>query len=268
MTRAFVLRLTMGIAAAGTSVVGGVPTAAAQSSAADVPTAVSTSSPADVTQFLPGASPAVVARAASLTTAWGGYDGGSGAAVFSLATELRVVRRLALIVGAAYDKSGSTTFALRPRVGARVQIFAQGASGVDLAASVIFRQDRFTSEDGMIQGTVAVARSFGATSLVGNVIYAQDGEGDDHEGELRMAALRRVRGGLHVGVEGRYMRSIGSTDPFRRERDTPSLETAAGPLVAYMAGNWLVALEAGYTARRTDRLTAGPGVLGGFGAVF
>ena len=223
---------------------------------------------AEVTQFLPTTSGAAVAPARSVTTAWGGFDGAGRTPVLSIGTEVRIVRRLALLVGAGYDQSGAASPTLRPRVGARVQVLAQDASGLDLGVSLAFRQDRFTSEDGMIQGAVALARSFGATSLVGNVVYAQDGEGDDYEGELRLAALHRVRGGLHLGVEGRYMRLLDSKDAHRQEHSTPSLEAAAGPIVAYMAGSWLLAVEAGYSARRTDRLQNGLAMLGGVGAAF
>jgi len=223
---------------------------------------------AEVTHFLPTTSGAAVARARSVTTAWGGIDGAGRTPVLSIGTELRIARRLALLVGAGYDQSGAPSPGLRPRVGLRAQVLEQEASGLDLGASLAFRQDRFTSEDGMIQVGVAVGRSFGATSLVGNLVYAQDGEGDDYEGEFRLAALQRVRGGLHVGVEGRYERLLASEDPHRQERGNPTMEAGAGPIVAYMAGSWLLAVEAGYSARRTDRLQSGFTMLGGIGAAF
>lgn len=235
------------------------------SSMADVTAAPIT---ADVTQFLPTTSGAAIARARSVTSAWGGFDGAGRIPVLSIGTELRIARRVALLVGAGYDQSGAASPTLRPRVGLRAQLLGQEASGLDLGVSLAFRQDRFTSEDGMIQASVATGRSFGATSLVGNLVYAQDGEGDDYEGEVRLAALHRVSGGLHVGVEGRYMRLLDSKDARRQEHGTPNAEAAAGTIVAYMAGSWLLAVEAGYSGRRTDRLQSGLAMLGGVGAAF
>jgi hypothetical protein len=199
---------------------------------------------------------------------WGGYDGAARAPVFSASTEVRLVRRVSLMAGVTYATAYAASTDLRPHIGARVQFLEQPSSGVDATAAFVFRQDRFTSEDGLLQGSIAVGRSFGETSAVLNVVYGQDGEGDDHEGEVRVACTRHVGGGLHGGIEGRYMHSIDSTDPKRAMLGTPSMEALVGPMVAYTAGSWAVVGEVGVASRQSSRVETGVTALAGVGASF
>jgi hypothetical protein len=229
---------------------------------------VVTTSAREATRFLPGTSTAIVGASAATTAAWGGYDTAAHTAVLSVGTELRIVSRVSIVAGVAYGNAALADVGLRPQVGARVQLLREAASGIDASAAFMFRQDRFTSEDGLFQGTLALGRSFGATSAVLNVTYGQDGEGDDHQGEVRVAGIRRVRGGLHLGVEGRYMHSLASTDPHRAMNGTPSVEALAGPVVAYMVGRWAFVAEAGLSAREVARLETGVTTLGGIGTMF
>ena len=233
----------------------------------DVPETPAPSS-VEATRFLPNTTSAVVGTTPALTAAWAGYDGAAKTPVMSLGTEVRLVRRLAIVAGVAYGNTRASDAGLRPQLGVRLQILQQGASGVDASAAFTFREDRFTAEDGLFQGELAVGRSFGKTSAVVNVLYAQDGEGDDHEGELRLAAVRRVWRGLHVGAEGRYMHSLASTDPHRDALGTPSMEAMAGPVVAYMTGSWGFLAEAGVSMRQTNHLDTGLATLGGIGTTF
>lgn len=222
----------------------------------------------DATRFLATTLTAAAAPAATVSSAWGGYDGAARVPVFSVGTEVRVVRRLSLLVGVARSSTSAAGADVRPQVGARVQLLNQGPSPVDVSATLMFRQDRFTSEDGLFQGGIAVGRSFGETAAVVNVIYATDGEGDDHQGELRLGATRRLLGGLHAGLEGRYMHAIASTDPNRQALGTPSMEASAGPLVAYLVGSWAFVAEVGLAARQTSRLDTGVATMAGVVAAF
>ena len=231
---------------------------------ADTPAASS----AEMTRMLPNTMSALVGTTPALTAAWAGYDGAAQTPVMTLGTEVRLVRRLAIVAGVAYGNARASDAGLRPQLGVRLQILQQRTSGVDASAAFTFREDRFTSEDGLYQGELAVGRSFGETSTVINVLYAQDGEGDDHEGEVRLAAVRRVWGGLHLGAEGRYMHSLASTDPHRSAAGTPSMEAMAGPVVAFMTGSWGFLAEVGVSMRQTNRLDTGLTTLGGIGTTF
>jgi hypothetical protein len=222
----------------------------------------------DVSRFLPNTAGASATTSTDVTNAWGGYDGGARTPVFGVTTELRLVRRVSLIGGVAYTSASAADPGMRPQLGARVQVLEQAASGVDASAALLFRKDRFSSEEGLFQGSIALGRSFGETSAVVNVVYGQDGEGDDHQGEVRLAGVRRVAGGLHLGVEGRYMRALASTDPHRATLGTPSMEAMAGPLVAYTAGSWVLVAEAGVSNRQTSHLETGLVTVAGVGTSF
>jgi hypothetical protein len=222
----------------------------------------------EVTRLLPNTTSAVVATTPALTAAWAGYDGAAQTPVMNLWTEVRLVRRLAIVAGVAYGNAHASDAGLRPQLGVRLQVLQQRASGVDASVGFTFREDRFTAEDGLFQGELAVGRSFGETSTVVNVLYGQDGEGDDHEGELRLAAVRRVWRGLHVGAEGRYMHSLDSTDPHRAALGTPSAEAMTGPVLAYRTGSWGFLAELGVSMRQTSRLDTGLATLGGIGTTF
>ncbi len=264
MIRVFGSLLTIGVA------LGFVLGGSARAEPPDEPDVTDTpaASSAEMMRFLPNATSALVGTTPALTAAWAGYDGAAQTPVMSLGTEVRLVRRLAIVAGVAYGNAHASDAGLRPQLGVRLQVLRQRASGVDASAAFTFREDRFTSEDGLYQGELAVARSFGQTSAVVNVLYAQDGEGDDHQGELRLAAVRRVWGGLHLGAEGRYMHSLASTDPHRATVGTPSMEAMAGPVVAFMTGRWGFLAEAGVSMRQTSRLDTGVMTLGGIATTF
>jgi hypothetical protein len=264
MTRALGLLLTIGLAL-GSGFSGSAraePTD--ELDVADAPAAYR----ADMTRMLPNTTSALVGTTPALTAAWAGYDGAAQTPVMSLGTEVRLVGRLAIVAGVAYGNAHVSDAGLRPQLGVRLQILQQRTSGVDASAAFTFREDRFTSEDGLYQGELAVGRSFGETSTVVNLLYAQDGEGDDHQGELRLAAARRIWGGLHVGAEGRYMHSLASTDPHRNAFGTPSMEAMAGPVVAFMTGGWGFLAEVGVAMRQTSRLDTGVTTLGGVARAF
>ena len=78
-----------------------------------------------------------------------------------------------------------------------------------------------------------------------NVVYGQDGEGDDHEGEVHLAVLADVAQHFHVGVDSRATRALASTDPRRAQLGTPTGTLIAGPLAAFTYGPIAVMTEVG-----------------------
>ncbi len=218
--------------------------------------------------FLPGA---LDAEMDSTTTAvgagWAGYDGATKNPVASATAEAWVVPRLGLMAG-----FGSTTqpgeVRLRAQGGVRVMLLDQKRFGVNAAAGFLYRQDRFANEEGMLEWSALLSRRFGATLALANLVYAQDGEGDDREGELRLVGLRDFGTRLHVGLDSRVRTSLGSSDPHRAEHSNPIFEFNAGPLLAYSMGGFSLVSEAGISGQKVDRLHTGVLVLGGFAAGF
>ena len=200
-------------------------------------------------------------------TGWSGYNGATDTPVFTSTAEVWIVPRVSLVAGL-----GTTTqpgpVSERAQGGARVLILDQQHHGVNAGVGFMYRQDRFTNEDGMLEWSAMVSRRFGATLAVANIIYAQDGEGDDREGEIRVVGVHDLGSGLHLGLDNRVRESLGSSDPHRAQHSNPTLEFNAGPLLAYTIGRWSLMTEAGVSGQKVDRLHTGMLILGGLGASF
>jgi hypothetical protein len=229
---------------------------------------VTIETPIRAAHFLPGVLDAEMdAATTAVGTGWAGYDGATKNPVVQATAEAWVVPRLSFTAG-----FGSTTqpgdVRLRAQGGARVMVLDQRRFGVNAAVGFLYRQDRFANEEGMLEWSAMFSRRFGATLALANFIYAQDGEGDDHEGEIRMVGLHDFGARLHVGLDTRVRTSLGSSDPHRAEHSNPTLEFNAGPLLAYSVGRFSVMTEAGISGQKVDRLNTGISVMGGLGAAF
>jgi hypothetical protein len=218
--------------------------------------------------FLPGALDAELDSATTAVGAgWGGYDGATKNPVANATAEAWVIPRLSFTAG-----FGSTTqpgdVRLRAQGGVRVMLLDQRRFGVNAAVGFLYRQDRFANEEGMLEWSALLSRRFGATLALANFVYAQDGEGDDREGEARVVGLHDFGTRLHVGIDTRVRTSLGSSDPHRAEHSNPTLEFNAGPLLACSVGRFSVMTEAGISGQKVDRLNTGILVMGGLGAAF
>jgi hypothetical protein len=218
--------------------------------------------------LLPEAVSARVTDDRATVTTWAGYDGAKRSPLITAMAEARLIGRLVFVAGAGYtaDLPGAATF--RPQLGLRAQLLDQAKHGVDAGAALIYRQDLFTDEGGFIQGTVALERRQGRVRLVSNLLYGQDGEGDDRDGEARLAAMYEARRGLLVGLDSRYRHDLWSSDPNRFVRDRPVYELMAAPTASFSYGSWAVMAEAGVSSVRTTVTSNGVIALGGLASTF
>jgi hypothetical protein len=212
--------------------------------------------------------PARLADAPIAGSTWAGYDGAIEGPRVTVSVEAALVRRLAIVVGADSSSDANGQFAVRPLIALRLQVLEQGAAGVDAAAAVTYRQDRFDADGGFIQGTIALGRRLDRLLLGLNLTYGIDPEGDDHEGEVCAAARVEATPSFYLGVDGRYRHDLGSTDPNRAERDRSDSELLAGPTASYVHGRWAVMLEAGISRVVTISTHTAPVALAGYAATF
>jgi hypothetical protein len=224
---------------------------------------------ADPGRFLPGALTPATGSALAAGFSWAGYDGATRDPLFGAAAEARLGSRV--VIGAGVTYAAATSLhpgAVRSSVGARLQVLDQQCHGLDAGVGFAFRQDRFVEEEGFLEAALTIGWRSDRATLLGNLGYGQDGEGDDHEGELRLAGLYRVTGSLHVGLDGRVRRLLDSTDPNRAAHGTPSLEIMAGPVAALMIGPVAVVLETGVSGVRRGSMETGLLTIGSLGAAF
>jgi hypothetical protein len=218
--------------------------------------------------LLPAAVAARVNDDRVAATTWAGYDGGKRSPLVTATVEARIIGRLVFVAGAGYtaDMPGSPGF--RPQVGLRAQLLDQRRHGVDGAVALIYRQDQFTDEGGFVQGALALQRQQGRLLIVANVLYGQDGEGDDRYGEGRLAPMVEVRSGLRVGLDARYRHDLWSDDPRGANRDRPVWELVAAPTASFVHGSWVVMAEAGVSSVSIPTTRNGVIALGGVGSCF
>jgi hypothetical protein len=218
--------------------------------------------------FLPGSITAEMDRATSAVgTGWAGYNGATDTPVFSSTAEVWLVPRFSLLAGFGTTPQPGKVSA-RAQGGARLLVLEQRHHGVNAGVGFLYRQDRFANEEGMLEWSAMVSRHFGATLVLANLVYAQDGEGDDREGEIRLVGMQDLKRGFHVGLDNRLRKSLGSSDPHRAQHANPVFEFNAGPMLAYTISRWSFMMEAGISGQKVDQLRTGTLVLGGVGASF
>jgi hypothetical protein len=194
--------------------------------------------------------------------ATGGYDSARGASLFEAAAEVRVWGPLAVRGGAVFTGGNR----LRPSLGARVQALREARHGVDGTLGVFYRPEGLTEPEGELEAVIALGTHLGATYLIGNLVYGQDPEGRERDGELRMSVLRPMSSRLHAGLDARVRFDLGSSV---RGPGEPKLDALAGPTAALSLGPVALLLQGGGSALRLDKETSyGAFVLGGMGGGF
>jgi hypothetical protein len=208
--------------------------------------------------FLPLTQTAALDANSGHAVATGGYDGGRGSPLFEAVAEVRLWGPVALRGGAVY--TGDEKKNLRPSFGARLQALDERRHGVDGAVGLFYRPEGLTEPEGEIEAVLSAGAHLGATYLLGNLVYGQDPEGRDSDGELRLALLRPVASRVVVGVEGRLRYDLAAGS---------QLDAMVGPTATFLAGPVALVLNAGASAVRIHAAsTVGAFVLGGVGTSF
>ncbi len=193
----------------------------------------------------------VVGAVPALAVGYGGYDGARGAAVAQAFAEVRLWRQLALRGGSEFS---DTSHRLRPTIGARLQVLSQHSQGVDGAVSVFYRAEGFDEPEGEIETVMAFGRRFGNTAVTANLAYGQDFDGNERDGELRLAALGRLANRLQLGLDGRWRFDLGSQTAKLQASNEATYDIDAGPVAALALGPIALVAHAGASVvRRVGR---------------
>ena len=214
--------------------------------------------------FAPLTIPARVGPTAAFAWGLSGYDTSRKAGLFDAIAEVRLWGPIALRGGATYSNGSDR---LRPSIGARVQLLRQNAHGVDGSLSVFYKAEGFTEPEGEIETTLAVAHAFDALTVAGNLVYGQDPEGNERDGEVRVNLFRRG-GRLAYGVDARARFALG-TQHGRAATSEATLDAMGGPLVSYALGPVAPFAEIGPSVfRLAGETRAGVAAFGGLGTAF
>jgi hypothetical protein len=205
-----------------------------------------------------------VGATAALAVGFGGYDGARAAPLGSATAEVRVWGPFALRGGAEYS---SVRRSPRPSIGGRVQLLSQERHGIDGSLSVFYRPEGFTEPEGEIETFVALGRRFGRIAVLGNLVYGQDPEGNERDGELRFASLYGA-GRWTFGVDSRLRFAIGTQKSAMAQAE-PKFDLLAGPVAAAAVGPVAFFAQAGPSVLKvTSTTSAGVAALAGVGSVF
>jgi hypothetical protein len=200
----------------------------------------------------------------ALAFGFGGFDGARSAPIGNVTAEVRVWGPFALRGGAEYS---SVRKEPRPTIGGRVQLLRQERHGIDGSVSVFYRPEGFTEPEGEIESFISLGRRFERIVVLGNLVYGQDPEGNERDGEVRLASLYGS-GRWAVGLDSRLRFAIG-TQRSAMARAEPKLDVLAGPVVAATVGPVAVFAQAGPSVLRvTNQTSVGVAALGGLGAIF
>jgi hypothetical protein len=201
----------------------------------------------------------------AFASAHAGYDGATNSAIIESAAEASLWGPVSLRGGASYSNG---TQRMRPSAGGRVQVMRQGRHGIDGSIAIFYKAEGFTEAEGEIESFVSIGRRIGRLSLLGNIVYGQDPEGNERDGELRAAVLHHA-GRFVLGLDTRLRFALGA-QRGRAATVEPKVDLAAGPLATVAVGSLALFVEAGpRLIRFADRGTAvGISGIGGVGAAF
>jgi hypothetical protein len=214
--------------------------------------------------LLPSTLAPQIAGTSALALGFGGYDGARSSPIGSATAEVRVWGPFAIRGGAEYSAARREP---RPTIGGRVQLLRQERHGIDGSFSVFYRPEGFTEAEGEIESFVSLGRRFDRVSVLGNLVYGQDPEGNERDGEIRVASLYGV-GRWAFGIDSRLRFALGAQRGAVAMGE-PKFDMLAGPVAAATLGPIAVFAQAGPSILRvTSRTNAGIAALAGVGSVF
>jgi hypothetical protein len=200
----------------------------------------------------------------ALAFGFAGYDGARSAPLGSATAEARIWGPLAIRGGAEYSDVRQR---LRPTIGGRVQLLRQERHGVDGSLSVFYRPEGFTEPEGEIESFISIGRRFDRVTVLGNLVYGQDPEGNERDGELRLAALAAA-GRWTFGVDSRMRFALGTQRGANAQAE-PKFDLLAGPTAALVVGPVAFFAEAGPSVvKLTSNASTGLAAVAGVGSVF
>ena len=208
--------------------------------------------------------PARVGSTQAFAWGMGGYDSSRKGPLVDSTAEVHLWGPLALRGGATYSND---TKRMRPSIGARAQLLRQEAHGIDGSLGVFYKAEGFTEAEGEIETFASIGHRFDSFSLIGNLVYGQDPEGNERDGEVRASAFHQS-GRFVFGLDSRMRFAIG-TQHGKAATTEPTFDAMGGPMGAVALGPLALFAEAGPSAFRLGGSShVGVAAFGGVGSAF
>jgi len=216
--------------------------------------------------FLPSTLSPLVGSVPAYVSGFGGYDSARDTMVATVTAEVHVWGPFALRGGAEYSPARKEP---RPTIGGRVRLLSQERHGVDGSLSAFYRPEGFTEPEGEIETFVSIGRRVGRVMLAGNLVYGQDPEGNERDGEIRLGSVYALGERVSLGLDSRLRFAIGLQKGAMAAAE-PQLDFLAAPVVTATAGPLAFFVEVGPSVFKATGTAASVGVtgLGGVGSVF
>lgn len=196
--------------------------------------------------FLPLTMGASTSSQRAFARGFGGYDTARKSGRFESTVDATLYGPLAARVTVEY---GERAGALRPGGGLRVQALSQDKHWLDLTVAVLYRAEGFTEAEGEIEGVIALSRRVGRWGVFANLVYGQDPEGNERDGEVRLATLYDL-GELSLGVDARVRVALGEEGERERagkKEEEAEFDAQTGALAMYSLGPVALLASAGFS---------------------
>jgi hypothetical protein len=128
-----------------------------------------------------------------------------------------------------------------------------------LGAGAFYRPEGFTESEGEVELVVAVAHRFGRLGTFANLVYGQDPEGAERDGEVRLGALYAVNASVQAGFDARLRADLGSEEGKRRAEGGAEYDLVFGPTASYAIGPIAAIVQGGMSLLGTE--PAKPGAI-------
>jgi hypothetical protein len=215
--------------------------------------------------FLPETLSAKVGGTRVFAYGSGGYDSSRRGLLIDSAVEAQVWGPFALRFHATYSND---TDRMRPSIAGRAQFLRQARHGVDGSVTVFFKTEGFTEAEGEIETFLSLGRRFENLTVIADLVYGQDPEGNERDGEVHAAVFHQA-GWLMYGLDSRVRFAIG-TQHGRAATTEPVVDFLGGPVATAATGVGAIFAQVGPSAFQlsTGPTQVGVAVLAGLGAAY
>jgi hypothetical protein len=214
--------------------------------------------------FLPTTIAARTDSQTGYVRALGGYDSARRSTQFEALADVTIIGPLAARVGVLYAQRPNS---FRPSLGLRVQALSQEKAGIDMGIGAFYRPEGFTEAAGEIELVLAFGRTFGRLATFANIVYGQDPEGAERDGEVRLGALYALTDLLQAGLDARLRLDLGSEGGDHRTEGGAEYDVIVGPTASYALGPIAAIAQAGFSVFGTQSAKLGAVALLGVAGV-